>query len=464
MMVEQAVGQTVDVGALWDQTLAIIRTKVNDFVYNAFFKPLRARAVEGERLQLEIHDQFNRDWIEDHYRFVIEEALGDLSAQGLSEVRTFDLEINATLEDARTNAAPPAAQEVTVRSAPQATAERRLLNEKYAFDTFVVGPSNQFAFAAARAVADRPAVAYNPLFLFGGVGLGKTHLINAIAHGILKSNPSFRVIYTSSEQFMNEVINGIRYGKMEEFHNKYRKNCDVLLMDDIQLIAGKDRTQEEFFHTFNTLHEMKKQIVVSSDKLPHEIPGLEERMRTRFQWGLIADIQPPEIETRVAILKKKAEAENVDLPDDVAMFLAENIRSNVRELEGALIRVVAHSSLTGQRISIDYAKQVLAELLAGRRNQVTVESIQKMVATFYNVKIADLKSQRRHKIVARPRQVAMYLCRKLLNASYPELGDRFGGKDHTTILSACRKMESLSTKDNQLRTELLELQRKIQDS
>jgi chromosomal replication initiator protein len=263
---------------------------------------------------------------------------------------------------------------------------------------------------------------------------------------------------------MNEVINGIRYGKMEEFHNKYRKNCDVLLMDDIQLIAGKDRTQEEFFHTFNTLHEMKKQIVVSSDKLPHEIPGLEERMRTRFQWGLIADIQPPEIETRVAILKKKAEAENVDLPDDVAMFLAENIRSNVRELEGALIRVVAHSSLTGQRISIDYAKQVLAELLAGRRNQVTVESIQKMVATFYNVKIADLKSQRRHKIVARPRQVAMYLCRKLLNASYPELGDRFGGKDHTTILSACRKMESLSTKDNQLRTELLELQRKIQDS
>ena len=222
MMVEQAVGQAGEAGAVWDQTLSLIRTKVNDFVYNAFFKPLRARALEGERLQLEIHDQFNRDWIEDHYRFVIEEALSALAAQGFTSVRTFDLGINPLLEDARQNVPTPAAQEITVRSAPQATADRRLLNEKYTFDTFVVGPSNQFAFAASRAVADRPAIAYNPLFLFGGVGLGKTHLINAIAQGILKSNPSYRVIYTSSEQFMNEVINGIRYGKMEEFHNKYR--------------------------------------------------------------------------------------------------------------------------------------------------------------------------------------------------------------------------------------------------
>ncbi len=438
-------------GSVWDAAASVIRTRVNEFVWNAWFKPIKAAAFDAGTLRLEIHDQFTRDWIWDHYRYVIEEALSGVP---------FQLVVNPELQ-AELPQSPPT--EVTVQSTPERSAERRSLNEKYIFSSFVVGASNQFAYAASRAVADKPAQAYNPLFLFGGVGLGKTHLIHAIAHGILERQPHWRVIYTSSEQFMNEVVNGIRYGKMEEFHNKYRKNCDVLLMDDIQLIAGKDRTQEEFFHTFNTLYELKKQIVVSSDKLPHEIPGLEERMRTRFQWGLIADIQPPEIETRIAILKKKAEAECFELPDEVALYLAENIRSNVRELEGALIRIIAHTSLTKNRISIEYAQEVLAELLAGRRHQVTVESIQKVVATYYNVKVSDLKSQRRHKVVARPRQVAMYLCRKLLNTSYPELGDRFGGKDHTTILSACRKMEALTTKDNQLRTEMLELQRKIQD-
>jgi chromosomal replication initiator protein len=462
-MTEQNEVMQLETGTVvWDAAASAIRTRVNEFVWNAWFKPIRAAAGEDGGVRLEIHDQFTRDWIWDHYRYVIEEALQEVAPR-FNTHGGFTLVVNPALQ-ADLPPPSPSSGEVMVQSTPERTAERRSLNEKYVFSSFVVGASNQFAYAASRAVADKPALAYNPLFLFGGVGLGKTHLIHAIAHGILERNPHWRVIYTSSEQFMNEVVNGIRYGKMEEFHNKYRKNCDVLLMDDIQLIAGKDRTQEEFFHTFNTLYELKKQIVVSSDKLPHEIPGLEERMRTRFQWGLIADIQPPEIETRIAILKKKAEAEHFELPNEVAMYLAENIRSNVRELEGALIRIIAHASLTNSRISIEYARGVLAELLAGRRHQVSVESIQKVVATYYNVKVSDLKSQRRHKVVAKPRQVAMYLCRKLLNASYPELGDRFGGKDHTTILSACRKMEALNTKDNQLRTEMLELQRKIQDS
>jgi len=453
--VEAVTGATLSTPIqVWGETLEIVKRRVNDYLFRTWFEPLVAVSIDGDCIGLQIHDRFARDWIEDHYRHVIEEAVSE--AAGLA---TFTVTVNPHLAVKKEgeSEAPVIVAGSVQREQP------RTLNDRYLFNNFVVGPSNQFAFAASRAVADKPAQAYNPLFLFGGVGLGKTHLINAIGHGILQQNPGFRIIYISSEQFMNEVINGIRYNKMEELHTKYRKNCDVLLMDDIQLIAGKDRTQEEFFHTFNTLFESKRQIVVSSDKLPHEIPGLEERTRSRFQWGLIADIQPPEIETRIAILKKKAELENIDLPDEVAMFLGENIRSNVRELEGALIRVVAHSSLTGKRISIDYAKQVLQEILQGRRNLVTIEGIQKLVATYYNVKVSDLKSQRRHRIVAKPRQVAMYLCRKVLSISYPALGESFGGKDHTTILSACRKMEALVQKDHAIRGEIAEIQRKIEE-
>jgi len=447
---------SLDPNTLWQSLAAALKSRVNEYVFQTWFAPLHPTCIRDHQLIIQTHDRFTKDWIDDHYRDVVLEALNETGLGLKHEIDEFELEVNDALRphDA------PGTHQVTVSAQ---SAQKKQLNDKYLFSNFVVGPSNQFAFAASRAVADRPAQAYNPLFLFGGVGLGKTHLINAVGHGVLANFQNYRIIYMSSEQFMNEVINGIRYGKMEEFHNKYRKNCDMLLMDDIQLIAGKDRTQEEFFHTFNALYESKKQIIVTSDKLPHEISGLEERMRTRFQWGLIADIQPPEIETRVAILKKKAELEGAELPDGVAMFLAENIRSNVRELEGALIRVIAHSSLTGQRISIDYAREVLAEILANRQNLVTVEGIQKIVAAYYSVRVADLKSPRRHKVVAKPRQVAMYLCRKLLNTSYPELGERFGGKDHTTILSACRKMELLEQKDNALRSEVQELKRRIQE-
>lgn len=447
---------------LWSKTLELLHGRVGDYWYNTWLTQIKPSHVDNGRLVLKIHDHFSRDHISEHIGHVIDECLSSIPGDD-GRVLRLSLEVDDTIRKDGSGGTHTEPNQPTLVSSSAVRGQMRTLNDKYHFSNFIVGPSNQFAFAASRAVAEKPANAYNPLFLFGGVGLGKTHLINAIGHLISKNNPEKRIIYISSEEFMNEVINGIRFNKMDEFHNKYRRHCDVLLMDDIQLIAGKDRTQEEFFHTFNTLYESKRQIVVSSDKLPHEIPGLEERMRTRFQWGLIADIQAPEFETRLAILRKKAETEGFDLPGDVAMFLGENIRSNVRELEGALIRIIAHSSLTGQRVSIEYAKQVLAEILAGRRNQVTVESIQKLVATHYDVKVSDLKSQRRHKVVAKPRQVAMYLCRKILNTSYPELGERFGGKDHTTILSACKKIELLVAKDTDIRNELTQLRRKIEE-
>jgi chromosomal replication initiator protein len=335
------------------------------------------------------------------------------------------------------------------------------LNPRYQFETFVCGPSNQFAFAASKAVADKPGQSYNPLFLFGRVGLGKTHLVTAIGQHVLRANPATRVIYTSSEQFTNEVVNAVLGNKLEQLHQKYRDKCEVLLIDDIQLIAGKERTQHEFFHIFNTLYDSQRQIVVTSDKLPHEIPDIEERLRNRFQFGLIADIQAPEIETRVAILRQKAIEEGVNVPDDVAFFLAENIRSNVRELEGGLVRVLAHASLTGAPITVEHARRVLSDIIDSRPAQLSVESIQKSVADYFRVRVADLKSKRRHKTLVRPRQVAMYLARKHVQASYPDLGTRFGDKDHTTVMSACRKIESLLAADSSLRTQVTDIERRL---
>lgn len=443
---------------VWKAVLDAVRGKVNDYVFHTWFSSLKPLKWANKALYLSVHDHFTKNWLEDHYLHLLEAAAKELQVLQPD----WQLPIRFFIEIADHGGETPAVIKAIERG-PESAKAHAHLNDRYTFETFVVGGSNQFAVAAAKAAAEKPGKAYNPLFVFGGVGLGKTHLMHAIGNHIGRNFPKLRIRYVPSEQFTNEVINGIRYGKMEEFHNRYRRSCDVLLIDDIQLIAGKERTQEEFFHTFNTLHSLKKQIVVSSDKLPHEIPHLEERMRTRFQWGLIADIQPPETETRIAILKKKAEEEGNELPDEVALFLADNIRSNVRELEGALIRVLAHASLTKQSISLEYARQVLREVIAHRQIQVTVEGIQKIVATYYNVKTTDLKSPRRHKIIAKPRQVAMYLCRKILQTSYPELGERFGGKDHTTILSACRKMESLFQKDASIRQEINDLTRKIED-
>jgi chromosomal replication initiator protein len=325
------------------------------------------------------------------------------------------------------------------------------LNPKYTFDEFVSGSSNQFAFAAAMAVANNPATTYNPLFVYGGVGLGKTHLINAVGNAVLKKNPEMKVCYYTSEKFMNELINSLRYAKMDEFRNKFR-SMDVLLIDDVQFIAGKERTQEEFFHTFNALYESHKQIVVTSDKFPKEIPGLEERLRSRFEWGLIADIQPPDVETKQAILKMKAEQNGINLPEEVALFLANSVSSNVRELEGFLIRIGAYASLTSTPITLAMAKEVLKDILVETNKNLTIEEIQKKVSTHYDVKISDLKSSKRIKTLVLPRQIAMYLARQLTSSSYPEIGERFGGKDHSTIIHAIKKIENLMKEDLRLRS------------
>jgi len=444
---------------LWLAFLAAIQPKLSSHVFETWLKPLRCVRIEDEVAVLEVRDQFSRDWLNDHYLDFIRDGLAELTGVSLG----VDWVINPALASLA-QAAEPHVEEPETRvseSIETASDKRRQLNPRYVFETFVAGPSNQFAFAASKAVAENPALSYNPLFLFGTTGLGKTHLLSAIGHQILAAKPSMRIIYTSSEQFMNEVVNAVRFSTLDEFHHKYRRSCDVLLMDDIQLIAGKERTQNEFFHIFNTLYDSQRQIVVTSDKLPHEIPEIEERLRTRFQWGLIADIQPPEYETRIAILRKKADSDGITLDDEVTDFLAKNIRSNVRELEGALVRIMAHASLTGTPISVDYARQVLADILSSKAQQISVESIQKVVAQYFSVRVLDLKSARRVKTLVRPRQVAMYLCRKHAGASYPDLGARFGDKDHTTVMSACKKVDAQLKSDPSLRGQVLEIERQL---
>lgn len=316
------------------------------------------------------------------------------------------------------------------------------LNPRYTFDSFIVGSSNQFAHAACRAVAEAPSRSYNPLFIYGGVGLGKTHLMHAIGHYVTRHDHPMKLTYISSERFMNEMINALRFDRILDFRARYR-SVDVLLVDDIQFVSGKDGTQNEFFHTFNALHDAQKQIVISSDRPPHEIPSLEERLRSRFEWGLIADIQPPDIETKVAILKKKAEGEAIPLPDNVALYIASRIKSNIRELEGSLIRLIAYASLTGRPLSLELAQDVLRNVLDHEEKAVTIEQIQKFVAEYYQLKLADLKSRNNSKSVAMPRQVAMYLCKMLTHASLPEIGRSFGGKHHSTVIHSIKKVEDM---------------------
>jgi chromosomal replication initiator protein len=337
------------------------------------------------------------------------------------------------------------------------------LNPKYTFDTFVVGSSNQFAHAASRAVAESPAKAYNPLFLYSGVGLGKTHLLNAVGHFICNNSKShMNVTYVSSEHFTNEVINSIRYDKMVDFRNKYR-SVDVLLIDDIQFIAGKERTQEEFFHTFNTLYDTNKQIIISSDKYPKEIQNIDDRLRSRYEWGLLADIGPPDFETRVAILRKKADIENIPLPDDVAQYLATHIKTNVRELEGSLIKLGALSSLTKQEINLGMVQETLWYTIQDQKRNVTGEEIQKAVAEHFQLKISDLRSKNRTKTLVVPRHIAMYLCREISKTSFPEIGRLFGGKDHSTVIHACRMIEKLRDTDLATRSLLDSLTKRLKN-
>ncbi len=424
---------------VWSQVLALIETKVNRHSFYTWFKPTSFLLDEGRTVTVQVPNDLFRDWLTKHYAGVIGEAIDELERHGTEILfETAAAEPNSA---APASAASPVADPLLHR--PRAAAP---LNQRYTFSKFVVGPSNQFAHAAACAVAEAPSRSYNPLYIYGGVGLGKTHLMHAIGEYLDTHSPQLLFTYISSERFMNEMINAIRYDRILEFRERYR-SVDILLVDDIQFLAGKEGTQTEFFHTFNSLYDAQKQIVISSDCPPHEIPSLEERLRSRFEWGLIADIHPPDLETKVAILKKKAEAETVPLPDNVAIYIAGKIKSNIRELEGSLIRLIAYASLTGKQISLPLAQNVLRNILDRDDSKVTIEIIQKHVASFFSLKLSDLKSRNNARPISEPRQIAMYICRALTNASLPQIGKSFGGKHHSTVIHSIRKIDGQRKKD-----------------
>jgi chromosomal replication initiator protein len=473
------------VTAIWNSALSRLSSKIAPQNYEMWLRPIECVRIDGDRLLLRAPNQYVRLWFESNYlQPILEEMRRDDDREYKVEFEILEAPaagtapqpaIDATASDLAAASSVPAVSDaaattgggglataVSAAPAPQAAAPEPEpqgptssgLNLKYTFETFVAGPSNQLAHAAARAVASPEPPKYNPLFLCGGVGLGKTHLCHAIGIEILRSRPSARVIYLSGERFMNEYIASIRAGRMAEFRKRYREDCDVLLLDDIQFIANKDATQDEFFHTFNALYEQQRLIVLSADRKPHEIPDIADRLRTRFAWGLMADIEPPELEVRIAILRKKAAAEGIALPDEVSLYIASAIKSNVRELEGALIRLAAYASLNKRDISLEFARETLEGSIARPSEQLTVEQVLRAVATYYQVKLADLKSERRHKSIAGPRAVAMYLARKLTNSSYPDLGRSFGNKHHTTVLSAVEKIEERLKTDSGLRAEV----------
>ncbi len=418
---------------LWQSILARIESKVNRHSFNTWFRPTRLLFETGNTLAVQVPNAHFRDWLTKHYTGVIHESLDELDRR--------DVQVIFEAAQAASEQEGPSATEATSSTVPDKR-ELPALSAKYTFDTFVVGTSNQFAHAAARAVAESPARAYNPLFIYGGVGLGKTHLLHAIGRQILQQNSNVHLVYISAEKFMNDLINAIRYDRILDFRRRLR-SIDVLLIDDIQFIAGKERTQEEFFHTFNALYDAQKQIVISSDSTPRSIPTLEERLHSRFEWGLTADIQAPDLETKVAILRKKADAEQVHIPDNVAIFIASKIKSNVRELEGSLIRLIAYSSLTGRPMNLELAQEVLRDLLPNEDRIINMDMIQKFVADRYSLKISDLKARNNSRSVALPRQIAMYMAKQLTTASLPDIGKGFGGKHHSTVIHSIRKVKGM---------------------
>ncbi len=444
--------------SIWESLLSSIEKRVNHESFTTWFKPISFIKYDPEGICLTAPDGVFEDWIFNNYRDVLDEALDENNLAGTKVVFTFDLSVTPHTENTTQQSDFFVETAEALVQKPEENPQRpeRLaltdfvdieplelpLNPRYTFNTFVVGSCNQFAHAAALAVAETPSKTYNPLFIYGGVGLGKTHLMCAIGQSIKNHNRHLRLSYISAEKFMNELINAIRYDKTMTFREKYR-SIDILLIDDIQFIAGKERTQEEFFHTFNALYDSQKQIVISSDCPPREIPTLEERLHSRFEWGLIADIQPPDLETKVAILRKKAETEQLNLPDNVALFIASKIKSNIRELEGSLVRLTALSSLRGEPITISLAQEALKNIVEEEERAVTIETIQKVVAEYYNMRVADLKSKSNSRNIAVPRQVAMYLCKTLTKASLPEIGREFGGKHHTTVLHSVSKISEL---------------------
>ena len=428
---------------VWSRAQELIKKEVaNDQIFNIWFSPIRFISIASDKITLEVPNKFFKGWLLDRYMKVLNSSIQRSSGK--------DLKIEFTLGETGNE---EVLQKTAARDEPkkekflgifqrQATdsAKEIGLNSKYTFDSFVVGPSNRFAHAASLAVSDSPAKAYNPLFIYGGVGLGKTHLMHAIGQRVAQKMPKARILYISSEDFTNQLISAIQNRSTPKFREKYR-GVDILLIDDIQFIAGKESTQEEFFHTFNALYDAHRQIVVSSDRPPKEIQSLEERLVSRFEWGLVTDIQPPDFETRMAILKKKSEKNTIALPDDVLYFIAEKIRTNIRELEGALIRVVAYAKLIGKEVSMDLVKEVLKDMIIEGEKKITIDLIQKKVSEYFDIKLSDMRAKRRSKAVAYPRQIAMYLSRQMTDYSLPEIGEYFGGRDHTTVIHACDKIE-----------------------
>ncbi|BDA99926.1 chromosomal replication initiator protein DnaA [Clostridium botulinum] len=437
----------------WEKAINIIKGELTEVSFNTWIKSINPISLENNSFKLAVPNDFTKGILESRYKDLIVNALKLLTS------KKYNIDFIVTTEEKIEENQKNHNNEKSniVVNDEMST----MLNPKYTFDSFVIGNSNRFAHAASLAVAEAPAKAYNPLFIYGGVGLGKTHLMHAIGHYILHNNPKSQVVYVSSEKFTNELINSIKDDKNVEFRNKYR-NIDILLVDDIQFIAGKERTQEEFFHTFNALYEANKQIIISSDRPPKEIPTLEDRLRSRFEWGLIADIQAPDFETRMAILKKKADVEKLNIPNEVMVYIATKIKSNIRELEGALIRIVAFSSLTNKEISVDLASEALKDIISSKQTrQVTIDIIQEVVANYYNLKIEDLKSARRTRNIAFPRQIAMYLSRKLTDMSLPKIGEEFGGRDHTTVIHAYEKISNNLKKDESLQNAINELNKRI---
>ncbi|MGM0437697.1 MAG: chromosomal replication initiator protein DnaA [Bacillota bacterium] len=452
---------------IWQETLNNIKEKLSDPSFKTWFSNTEPLKVdENNQLIIKAPNDFIKDWIETRYIDLIQEIINELTGNDwgiilLTPEEIEKRELNSNKEDEK--------EKNNKKSQKNKEKEEKNihldngLNPKYTFDTFVVGNSNRFAHAASLAVAEAPAKAYNPLFIYGDVGLGKTHLMQAIAHFILEHNPNNKVMYVSSETFTNELINAIKDDSTADFRNKYR-NIDILLVDDIQFLADKERTQEEFFHTFNSLHEANRQLIISSDRPPKEIPTLEERLRSRFEWGLITDIQKPDLETRIAILRKKADLEDLEIPNEVIINIANKIQSNIRELEGALIKVIAYSSLVNKEIDIDLAEEALKDLVDKDNSsprEVTIDLIKKEVANYYKIEVKEMESKKRTQNIVFPRQIAMYLSRNMTDASLPQIGEEFGGRDHTTVIHSHNKIKEKFENDVDFQKTIKKLKSKI---
>ncbi|MDI6781247.1 MAG: chromosomal replication initiator protein DnaA [bacterium] len=426
---------------LWEEVLLKVREDIPKESYEIWFKPIKPVNIQGNILEIGVPNVFFKTWMNDRFKLLVDNHLKNIT----NNLMSIDFVVSSEVTPSQSE------EKINVVKEKKYTISDFYLNSKYTFDSFVIGESNHFAHAACQAVADKPGTSYNPLFIYSGVGLGKTHLIHAIGHQILQNKPNAKIVYVSSEQFLNEFVDAIRSNKSQKFKDKYR-NIDVLLIDDIQFLSGKEGIQEEFFHTFNTLHGLGKQVVLTSDKPPKEIKTLEERLRSRFEGGLIADIQFPCIETRMAIIKKKSEKEGVLIPDDVGYFIASKIKTNIRELEGALVRIIAYTSLTQEKLDINMVKKVLKNILLFNEQpeSISIETIQRKTSKYFKIQLSDILGKRRNSTVVTPRQVAMYLCRNLTTHSLPEIAKEFGGRDHGTVMHACNKIKEQLEKDTSL--------------